>query len=77
MVEIPRRKLLGMTMAVFGFFTTLSNMDIDRAAMIIKVFIAAARQLAGMPDGPCQNDADVLLFVRQDQDRTTTTGLYR
>jgi hypothetical protein len=26
MVEIPRRKLLGMTMAVFGFFTTLSMM---------------------------------------------------
>jgi hypothetical protein len=24
MLEIPRRKLLGMTMAVFGFFTTLS-----------------------------------------------------
>jgi hypothetical protein len=26
MVEIPRRKLLGTTMAVFGFFTTLSLM---------------------------------------------------
>jgi hypothetical protein len=25
MVEIPRRKLLGMTMAVFGFFATLSE----------------------------------------------------
>jgi hypothetical protein len=25
MLEIPRRKLLGMTMAVFGFFTTQSN----------------------------------------------------
>jgi hypothetical protein len=24
MLEIPRRKLLGMTMAVFGFFTTQS-----------------------------------------------------
>jgi hypothetical protein len=24
MLDIPRRKLLGMTMAVFGFFTTLS-----------------------------------------------------
>jgi hypothetical protein len=26
MLEIPRRKLLGMTMAVFGFFTTQSNL---------------------------------------------------
>jgi hypothetical protein len=26
MLEIPRRKLLGMTMAVFGFFTTQSAM---------------------------------------------------
>jgi hypothetical protein len=26
MVEIPRCKLLGMTMAVFGFFTTLSRL---------------------------------------------------
>jgi hypothetical protein len=27
MFEIPRRKLLGMTMAVFGFFTTLSRLS--------------------------------------------------
>jgi hypothetical protein len=27
MLEIPRRKLVGMTMAVFGFFTTLSYFD--------------------------------------------------
>jgi predicted transcriptional regulator len=27
MLEIPRRKLLGMTMAVFGFFTTLSKFE--------------------------------------------------
>jgi hypothetical protein len=26
MFGIPRRKLLGMTIAVFGFFTTLSRM---------------------------------------------------
>jgi hypothetical protein len=26
MLEIPRRKLLGMTMAVFGFFTTQSSL---------------------------------------------------
>jgi HAE1 family hydrophobic/amphiphilic exporter-1 len=30
MFEIPRRKLLGMTMAVFGFFTTLSPVEIER-----------------------------------------------
>jgi hypothetical protein len=28
MFEIPRRKLLGMTMAIFGFFTTLSRITI-------------------------------------------------
>jgi hypothetical protein len=28
MLEIPRRKLLGMTMAVFGFFTTQSNLSV-------------------------------------------------
>jgi hypothetical protein len=31
MLEIPRRKLLGMTMAVFGFFTTLSTYNPTRS----------------------------------------------
>jgi hypothetical protein len=31
MLEIPRRKLLGMTMAVFGFFTTQSRITDDAA----------------------------------------------
>ena len=30
MLEIPRRKLLGMTMAVFGFFTTQSRLAVER-----------------------------------------------
>jgi len=33
MLEIPRRKLLGMTMAVFGFFTTQSGLAPIRSCL--------------------------------------------
>jgi hypothetical protein len=42
MFEIPRRKLLGMTMAVFGFFTTLSSLPFP-----VHTIIRADRQKPG------------------------------
>jgi hypothetical protein len=42
--EIPRRKLLGMTMAVFGFFTTLSS--------IPQAFIQRRRRHPNHPNHP-------------------------
>jgi hypothetical protein len=62
MLEIPRRKLLGMTMAVFSFFTTQSVFRFHPSALVFLRFPVSALspcfpQVSGFRPQP-------LLFLR-------------